>query len=144
MICGVGMDQCFNVLDKLAKSKFRSKFKLRAKELEYINDKGLDSNKYNPGTFLNGNEITLNNNIISVSFSKKSAESVAIYKDYINYCVELLNKEIKNNDQGKTLATKLQNGISIRFRSVQDRFAVDFDIWQIEECMLLNRYRFYP
>lgn len=64
---------------------------------QFINDKGLDSNKYNPGTFLNGNEITLNNNIISVSFSKKSAESVAIYKDYINYCVELLNKEIKNN-----------------------------------------------
>ena len=42
MICGVGMDQCFNVLDKLAKSKFRSKFKLRAKEIEYIKDKGLD------------------------------------------------------------------------------------------------------
>ena len=36
------MDQCFNVLDKLAKSKFRSKFKLRAKELEYMKDKGLD------------------------------------------------------------------------------------------------------
>lgn len=49
------------------------------------------------------------------------------------------NKEIKNIDQGKTLATKLQNGISIRFRSVQDRFAVDFDIWQIEECVLPNR-----
>ena len=29
-------------LDRLAKSKFRSKFKLRAKELEYIKDKGLD------------------------------------------------------------------------------------------------------
>ena len=36
------MDQCFNVLDKLAKSKFRSRFKLRTKELEYIKDKGLD------------------------------------------------------------------------------------------------------
>ena len=36
------MDQCFNVLDKLAKSKFRSKFKLRAKAIEYIKDKGLD------------------------------------------------------------------------------------------------------
>ena len=31
-----------NILDKLAKSKFRSRFKLRAKELEYIKDKGLD------------------------------------------------------------------------------------------------------
>ena len=30
------------ILDKLAKSKFRAKFKLRAKELEYIKDKGLD------------------------------------------------------------------------------------------------------
>ena len=37
------MDQCFNVLDKLAKSKFRSKFKLRAKEIEYIKDKGLNT-----------------------------------------------------------------------------------------------------
>ena len=37
------MDQCFNVLDKLAKSKFRSRFKLRTKELEYIKDKGLDT-----------------------------------------------------------------------------------------------------
>ena len=31
------------ILDKLAKSKFRSRFKLRAKELEYIKDKGLDT-----------------------------------------------------------------------------------------------------
>ena len=31
-----------NILDKLAKSKFRSKFKLRSKELEYIKDKGLE------------------------------------------------------------------------------------------------------
>ena len=30
------------ILNKLAKSKFRSRFKLRAKELEYIKDKGLD------------------------------------------------------------------------------------------------------
>ena len=32
-----------NILDKLAKSEFRSRFKLRAKELEYIKDKGLDT-----------------------------------------------------------------------------------------------------
>ena len=32
-----------DILDKLAKSKFRSRFKLRAKELEYIKDKGLDT-----------------------------------------------------------------------------------------------------
>ena len=32
-----------NILDKLAKSKFRSRFKLRAKELEYIKEKGLDT-----------------------------------------------------------------------------------------------------
>lgn len=31
-----------DILDKLAKSKFRSRFKLRTKELEYINDKGMD------------------------------------------------------------------------------------------------------
>lgn len=31
------------ILNKLAKSKFRSRFKLRAKELEYIKDKGLDT-----------------------------------------------------------------------------------------------------
>ncbi len=31
-----------DVLDKLEKSKFRSKFKLRAKELDYIKEKGLD------------------------------------------------------------------------------------------------------
>ena len=30
------------ILDRLAKSKFRSRFKLRAKELEYIKEKGLD------------------------------------------------------------------------------------------------------
>ena len=30
------------ILDRLAKSKFRSRFKLRAKEFEYIKDKGLD------------------------------------------------------------------------------------------------------
>ncbi len=32
-----------DILDELAKSKFRSRFKLRAKELEYIKDKGLDT-----------------------------------------------------------------------------------------------------
>ena len=32
-----------DILDKLAKSKFRSRFKLRQKELEYIKDKGLDA-----------------------------------------------------------------------------------------------------
>ena len=31
-----------DILERLAKSKFRSRFKLRAKELEYIKDKGLD------------------------------------------------------------------------------------------------------
>ena len=32
-----------DILNKLEKSKFRSRFKLRAKELEYIKDKGLDT-----------------------------------------------------------------------------------------------------
>ena len=32
-----------DVLDRLANSKFRSRFKLRAKELDYIKDKGIDT-----------------------------------------------------------------------------------------------------
>ena len=32
-----------DILDRLAKSKFRSRFKIRTKELEYIKDKGLDT-----------------------------------------------------------------------------------------------------
>ena len=35
-----------DILDRLAKSNFRSKFRLRAKELEYIKDKGFDKSKY--------------------------------------------------------------------------------------------------
>ena len=31
-----------DILDRLSRSNFRSRFKLRAKEIEYINDKGLD------------------------------------------------------------------------------------------------------
>lgn len=31
-----------DILDKLSKSKFRSSFKLRTKDIEYINSKGLD------------------------------------------------------------------------------------------------------
>ena len=31
-----------DILDKLGKSKFRSRFNLRTKELEYIKTKGLD------------------------------------------------------------------------------------------------------
>ena len=31
-----------NILDRLAKSKFRSSFKLKAKDIEYIRAKGLD------------------------------------------------------------------------------------------------------
>ena len=31
-----------DIFDKMAKSKFRSRFKLRTKELEYIKTKGLD------------------------------------------------------------------------------------------------------
>lgn len=37
------MDQCFNILDRLANSKFRSRFKLRVKELEYIKGKGFET-----------------------------------------------------------------------------------------------------
>ena len=32
-----------NILDRLAKSKFMSRFKLQTKELKYIKDKGLDT-----------------------------------------------------------------------------------------------------
>lgn len=32
-----------DILDRLAQSKFRSKFKLKTKELEYIKNKGLDT-----------------------------------------------------------------------------------------------------
>ena len=32
-----------DILDRLAKSKFRSRFKLRAKELKYVKDKGIDT-----------------------------------------------------------------------------------------------------
>ena len=31
-----------DILDKLSQSKFRSKFKLKEKELKYIEDKGMD------------------------------------------------------------------------------------------------------
>ena len=41
-----------DILDRLAKSKFRSRFKLRAKELEYINDKGLDKVKSHAEDFI--------------------------------------------------------------------------------------------
>lgn len=41
-----------NILDRLAKSKFRSRFKLRAKELEYIKDKGLDKIKSHAEDFI--------------------------------------------------------------------------------------------
>lgn len=32
-----------DILDRLAKSKFGSRFRLRTKELEYIKEKGLDT-----------------------------------------------------------------------------------------------------
>ena len=41
-----------DILDRLAKSKFRSRFKLRAKELEYIKDKGLDTIHYHACDFI--------------------------------------------------------------------------------------------
>ena len=41
-----------DILDRLAKSKFRSRFKLRAKELEYIKEKGLDKIKSHTKDFI--------------------------------------------------------------------------------------------
>ena len=41
-----------DILDKLAKSKFRSRFKLHAKEIEYIKDKGLDKIKSHAKDFI--------------------------------------------------------------------------------------------
>jgi len=41
-----------DILDRLTKSKFRSRFKLRAKELEYIKDKGLDKIKSHAEDFI--------------------------------------------------------------------------------------------
>ena len=40
------------ILDKLAKSKFRSRFKLRAKELEYIKENGLDTTYFHACDFI--------------------------------------------------------------------------------------------
>ena len=40
------------ILDRLAKSKFRSRFKLRAKELEYIKTKGFDTIKSHAFDFI--------------------------------------------------------------------------------------------
>lgn len=41
-----------DILDKLSKSKFRSRFKLRAKEFEYIKDKGLEKIKSHAEDFI--------------------------------------------------------------------------------------------
>lgn len=41
-----------DILDRLAKSKFRSRFKLSVKELEYIKDKGLDKIKSHAEDFI--------------------------------------------------------------------------------------------
>ena len=41
-----------DILDRLAKSKFRSRFKLRTKELEYIKDKGLEKIKSHAEDFI--------------------------------------------------------------------------------------------
>ena len=41
-----------DILDRLAKSKFRSRFKLRAKELEYIKDKGFDTIHFHACDFI--------------------------------------------------------------------------------------------
>ena len=41
-----------DILDKLAKSKFRSRFKLRAKELEYIKEKGMDKIRSHANDFI--------------------------------------------------------------------------------------------
>ena len=41
-----------DILDRLAKSKFRSGFKLRAKEFEYIKDKGLEKIKSHAEDFI--------------------------------------------------------------------------------------------
>ena len=41
-----------DILDRLAKSKFRSRFKLHAKEIEYIKDKGFDKIKSHAKDFI--------------------------------------------------------------------------------------------
>ena len=41
-----------DILDRLAKSKFRSRFKLRAKDLVYIKEKGLDKIKSHACDFI--------------------------------------------------------------------------------------------
>jgi len=41
-----------DILDRLSNSKFRGKFKLRAKELNYIRDKGLDKIKSHAEDFI--------------------------------------------------------------------------------------------
>ena len=48
----IRFEEIMEILDKLAKSKFRSRFKLGAKELEYIKDKGLDKIKSHAEDFI--------------------------------------------------------------------------------------------
>lgn len=49
-----------DILDRLAKSKFRSRFKLRAKELKYIKDKGLDTIRSHACDFIRDRVAPLN------------------------------------------------------------------------------------
>ncbi len=41
-----------DILDRLARSNFRSRFKLRAKELDYIKDKGIDKIRSHASDFI--------------------------------------------------------------------------------------------
>lgn len=41
-----------DILDKLSKSKFRSSFRLKQKDIDYINDKGLDKIKEHAYDFI--------------------------------------------------------------------------------------------
>ena len=61
----------------------------------FIEEKGLDPKKYVADKFLENTSISVNGNTISVYLSKMSEEGIELHKAYIEYAVNLINNQLR-------------------------------------------------
>lgn len=72
----------------------------------FIEEKGLDPKKYVADKFLENTSISVNGNTISVYLSKMSEEGIELHKAYIEYAVNLINNQLREELISTLISTK--------------------------------------
>lgn len=91
---------------------------------EYLQTNIIDESKITAERFLKPFNVQYDKGIISVNVRRINEQSVALYKDYVTYCINNFNKE--NQDKVIAQLESAKNSISEELRTVEEKvFSTD-------------------